>query len=45
VTLLIELFKDNKLQDWLERCYWGKGPAARYESIEQELAELKKALA
>lgn len=45
VTLVIELFKDNKLQDWLERCVWGKGPAPRYASGEEEIAELKRALA
>ncbi len=45
ITLLIEVFKDNKLQDWLERCVWGKGPAPRYASSEEEMAELNKAFA
>lgn len=45
ITLLIEMIKDNKLHDWLERCYWGNGPGERYGSAEVELAELRKALA
>lgn len=45
VTLLIEFFKDNKLQDWLERCFWGKGVGPHYESMEVEMAEFKKAIA
>ena len=23
VAILIELLKDNKLMEWLKRCYWG----------------------
>lgn len=45
VALIIEYFKDNKLQDWLERCQWGKGPGARYKTVEEELSEFKKAIA
>jgi hypothetical protein len=44
VTVLIEYFKDNKLQDWLERCIWGAGPAAPYESSEIEMAQFKQAV-
>lgn len=43
VVVLIEYFKDNKLQDWLERCYaWGI--LADYASAETEQRELKLAL-
>ncbi|KGM52653.1 hypothetical protein N799_12900 [Lysobacter arseniciresistens ZS79] len=44
VVVLIEHFKDNKLQDWLERCYsWGR--LQDYPTAEQERRELKLALA
>lgn len=37
---------DNKLQDWMERCAWGKLPAAqRYRHFPTEEAEFKKAVA
>lgn len=45
VTVLIEYFKDNKVQDWLERCVWGHGPAARYSSAEEEMTQLRTATA
>lgn len=44
ITFAIEYFKDNKVQEWLERCLWGKG-TPRYDTIEEEVAELKLALA
>jgi hypothetical protein len=44
ITLLIEYFKDNKIQDWLERCVWGMGPAARYPTLEEEQRQLKLAV-
>lgn len=45
IAVLIEVFKDNKLQDWLERCYFGTFEAGqRYADPELELKELKIAL-
>ena len=44
VTILIEYFKDNKLQDWLERCLWGKLAGQRYGDIDIEMRELKLAI-
>lgn len=45
VAVLIEVFKDNKLQDWLERCYFGRlSDSAHYRSHELELKELEIAL-
>ncbi|MFN4266969.1 MAG: T6SS effector BTH_I2691 family protein [Aquabacterium sp.] len=45
VALLIEFFKDNKVQDWLERCIWGKGPDPQFKTLEDEMQELKVATA
>lgn len=45
VALLIEFFKDNKVQDWLERCIWGKGPDPQFKTLEDEMQELKAATA
>ncbi|MEG0183702.1 MAG: hypothetical protein RR704_09640, partial [Stenotrophomonas sp.] len=45
IAVLIELVKDNKLQDWLERCYWGNfNEAERYTHLETEMRELNTAL-
>ncbi len=44
-ALCIEYFKDNKVQDWLERCVWGKGPDPQYKTLEEEMQELKVATA
>ena len=43
VSVLIETFKDNKAQDWLKRCYWGKGPDQKYNNLEFEMNEFKLA--
>jgi hypothetical protein len=43
VALFIEYFKDNKVQDWLERCVWGIGPGPRFLNLEEEMRELKAA--
>ncbi len=44
-AVLIELLKDNKLQDWLERCLWGNlGAEKRYIHLETEMRELQVAL-
>jgi len=45
VSVLIEIFKDNKAQDWLKRCYLGKGPEARYPDVETEMAQFERAAA
>lgn len=45
VAVLIEFFKDNKIQEWLKRCWWGNGPDAKYPDVETEMAQLKQALA
>lgn len=46
IAVLIEVFKDNKVQDWLERCYFGRfEPAERYQNAELEMSELNIAVA
>ncbi|WP_155295273.1 T6SS effector BTH_I2691 family protein [Chromobacterium violaceum] len=42
VTLLIELFKDNKIQAWLENGYWG---GRTYKNPEEEQKQLELAVA
>ncbi|MFC3552431.1 T6SS effector BTH_I2691 family protein [Lysobacter cavernae] len=45
IAVLIEVFKDDKLQDWIERCYFGKFDASdRYRDAEVEMKELKIAM-
>jgi len=45
IAVLIEIFKDNKIQDWMERCYFGKfDEDGRYHDPKRELNELKLAL-
>ncbi|MFQ3790056.1 T6SS effector BTH_I2691 family protein [Halomonas sp. A29] len=45
IAVLIEILKDNKIQDWLERCHFGKFEAGeRYRDPELELRELELAL-
>ena len=44
ITVLIELNKDNPLQDWLKRCRFGKQLAQRYPNFDIEQRELKLAL-
>ena len=45
IAVLIEIFKDNKVQDWLERCYFGKSKEdERYRDPEVEVYELELAL-
>ncbi|MDI1258278.1 hypothetical protein [Aquabacterium sp.] len=44
IAVAIEYFKNNKVQDWLERCLWGTAKnAERYKTLEEEMAEFKKA--
>jgi hypothetical protein len=44
VTYLIEKNKDNKLQEWLARCYFNMSPPQRYSDFEIEQKELDLAL-
>ncbi|MDR5894400.1 T6SS effector BTH_I2691 family protein, partial [Halomonas mongoliensis] len=45
IAVLIEVFKDNKVQDWMERCYFGKFEEdERYQNPELEVHELELAL-
>jgi hypothetical protein len=41
ITLLIEFFKDNKIQEWLENGYWGK---KQYKTADDELKQLEMAV-
>jgi hypothetical protein len=41
IAVLIELFKDNKVQDWLANGYWGK---KSYHSADEELKQLQLAV-
>lgn len=41
----IEFNKDDKLQDWLERSYFGKlSESERYGGLDQQMEELQVAL-
>lgn len=44
VAVLIELLKDNELQDWLERCHLGGLVAQRYRDTQEEERQFKLAL-
>jgi hypothetical protein len=44
LAVLIELFKDNKIQDWLERTLWGVS-GDKYDSMETEQKQLEAAVA
>jgi hypothetical protein len=44
VTALIEKKKDNKIQEWLARCHFGRGPE-KYADQETEQKELQLAFA
>ena len=39
-SILIEYFKDNKVQDWLERCIWGTRRMQRYSTSDEAMKEL-----
>lgn len=45
VAVIIEYIKDNKIQEWLKRCRWGRLSAERYPTLEVEMAQLKIATA
>ena len=42
-AFVMPLLVDDNLQDWLERCLWGKLSSERYPNLDKELAELKAA--
>ena len=44
IGILIEYFKDNPVQDWLERCYWGILSSERYPNQSAEQAAYDKVL-
>lgn len=44
VGVFIETFKDNKVQDWVERCLWGKLESQRYRNLDIEMGQLNMAL-
>jgi len=44
IGVLIENIKDNPVQDWLERCPWGKLKEQRYHDFDTEQGQLKLAL-
>ncbi|QOL49905.1 T6SS effector BTH_I2691 family protein [Massilia litorea] len=44
IGFLIDNIKDNPIQDWLERCPWGKLTGQRYVDFDTEQAQLKLAL-
>jgi peptidoglycan/LPS O-acetylase OafA/YrhL len=43
ISLLIEYFKDNPVQDWLERSPWGILVNQRFPDFETEHAQLQQA--
>ncbi|WP_308616878.1 T6SS effector BTH_I2691 family protein [Massilia arenae] len=43
IGILIEFFKDDSLQDWLERCPWGVLPDQRYSNIKIEQEQFTQA--
>lgn len=44
IGILIEFVKDNPIQDWMERCPWGKLKDQHYPNMAVEQAQLKQAL-
>lgn len=44
IALLIEFFKTNELQDWLERCLFGDLGEQRYPNLEEEMEQFELAL-
>ncbi|WP_454691361.1 T6SS effector BTH_I2691 family protein [Achromobacter aloeverae] len=48
VTILLAIFQDNKIQEWLKRCYWGKFQGRSgtdyYYTLQMEMANLNTAL-
>ncbi|MCE8021426.1 hypothetical protein HOP51_15095 [Halomonas sp. MCCC 1A11036] len=44
VSLLIDYFKNNALQDWMERCHFGKLVSDRYEGLRVETEKFEEAM-
>ncbi|WP_227814949.1 T6SS effector BTH_I2691 family protein [Nitrogeniibacter aestuarii] len=44
LSIWIEYTKDNKVQDWMERCVWGRGLEQRYATVKESMRELDVAL-
>lgn len=45
ISVLISLFTDNEIQEWLERCYWGELDAdQRYQSLDEQHRQLNAVL-
>ncbi len=44
ILVMIAWIADNKIQDWLERCYWGAAAGERYRNLETEMHELSLAI-
>ena len=44
IGILIAFVKDNPIQDWLERCSWGKLKDQRYPNLAVEQAQFEKAI-
>lgn len=43
-AFIMPLLVDNRLQDWLERCLWGRLAGQRYGDLNAEMEQLKVAL-
>ncbi|MDH5822334.1 hypothetical protein QFW77_04925 [Luteimonas sp. RD2P54] len=45
IALLIEFFKSNELQEWMERCLFGAlEEGERYQDFEEEMEQFEKAM-
>lgn len=44
IGLMIDHFKNNSLQDWIERCFFGIIEEEKYKSLDIELEQLKVAI-
>lgn len=40
IGLFVEIYKNNKIQDWLDRCCWGRLEPEHYENMTLELRQL-----
>lgn len=43
-SLFAVVFKNNKIQDWLDRCCWGRLDSQQYENMSLELRQLDLAI-
>ncbi len=44
IGILIEFIKDNPIQDWLERCSWGRLKEQRYPDLRTEQDQFQQAI-